>query len=75
MGVYPDEIEALLVQLLNALDQNNPGQADPLLLTLEKRLGTEPVASVKAQLRDFNFPEAKMLTLVLRQQVKLLLSE
>ncbi|WP_262964736.1 response regulator [Methylobacter psychrophilus] len=65
-----DEIIQLTNQLLAALSINNPGLAESLLIILEVRLGTDLIIPIKAQIDDFNFREAEVLTRLLIQQIK-----
>ncbi len=68
-ATLPDETEKLLLLLLAALDEDNPGNAEQLLISIENLLGSEAIAPIKAQLQNFNFREAEALTLSLMHKL------
>jgi CheY-like chemotaxis protein len=71
VATLPGEIEKLLMQLLAALDEDSPGNAEQLLITIENLLGTEAIAPIKKQLQNFNFREAEVLSMTLMHKLNL----
>jgi len=65
----PDGIKPLLSELLTALDEDNPGHAERLLLTLAGLVDTELLAPLATQIRDYNFRQAESLVLALINQL------
>ncbi len=61
------EAQALLRELLQALDRDNPDLAEPLLLRLEALLGERVLQPVRAALMDFDFRGAETATACLMQ--------
>jgi PAS domain S-box-containing protein len=58
-AALPVELNALLLDLLAALDGDNPGPIDPLLVTLAPHLTQKQLAPVVACVRSFDFRGAE----------------
>ncbi|CAD6873862.1 Multidomain signal transduction protein including CheB-like methylesterase, CheR-like methyltransferase and BaeS-like histidine kinase [Methylomonas fluvii] len=67
----PDSIKPLLSELLTALDEDNPGHAERLLLTLEGLVDADLLAPLATQIRDYNFRQAESLVLALINQLEI----
>ena len=55
----PAEIVMLLERLLDALDQDNPFSAEPLLIKLQGKLPASEVERISTLVLDYDFPAAK----------------
>ncbi len=64
------ETETLLVDLLAALDADNPEHAEPILANLEKILGPSVIEPLKTAVQEFDFRQAELLTRGLLETLK-----
>jgi PAS domain S-box-containing protein len=60
----------LLQQLLQALDQDNPAVAKPVLAKLQNRLPEAQLADIQAKLMMFDFRAAEVLTLAVLDRIQ-----
>lgn len=79
-GTLPDKIDmnaacALLQELLLALDRDNPDEAEPLLLKLEKVLPRHTLKPIREMLDNFDFRGAEEQTRSLFAQLNISLEE
>ncbi|MGZ4959499.1 MAG: Hpt domain-containing protein [Methylomonas sp.] len=68
---HPDQVLAMLEQLLLALDQDNPAIAEPLLSQLQNRLPNAELADIQAKLAMFDFRGAESSTLAVIKKMNL----
>ncbi|WP_026600388.1 response regulator [Methylomonas sp. 11b] len=59
----------LLDELLTALDEDNPGHAERVMVKLEGLVDADLLAPLATQIRDYNFREAESLALALINQL------
>jgi len=64
------ETERLLIDLIAALDADNPEHAEPILASLEKILGANITKPLKTAIQEFDFRQAELLTRSLLETLK-----
>lgn len=70
-SAHPEQLPAMLEQLLLALDQDNPAVAEPVLTQLQGILPNAELTDIKSKLTRFDFRGAESATLAIIKKIKL----